>query len=193
MKFRKYFFFLLAIGLLLLSFNNYQKEEKMYQQQQTSIKIKKPKFDIPKPNIFDNAKVKDKYTFSGIGLLILPNKLKLNIKDNSSKKTLDSLAVGLIEESSDLDTKNGVVIIAGHNMKKVFSYLHKIKKNENIIIYTKRYRRTYKVNKKMIIDETDFSQFKKDKKAVLYLITCTQSEHQRLLVQALLDQEEKLS
>ena len=78
-------------------------------------------------------------------------------------------------------------------MKKVFNYLHKIKRNENIIIYTNEFIETFKVVNKQTIKETDYSHFKKQNKKVLYLITCTKKEKERLLVTALLDKEQELS
>ena len=125
--------------------------------------------------------------------MILPNKIKLNIKKDSSKKTLDSLAVGLVDGSDNLNTSNGVIIIAGHNMRKVFSYLHKIKNKEKIYIYTNKSIQTFEVVNKQTIDETDFSHFKKQNKKVLYLITCTKKEKERLLVTAILTKEQELS
>ncbi len=198
MKYKKYFFFFIFVIILLISLNDYKKEEKLYHIQQQSIKkidninIKSPVLGTVKKPLKDNV-LTFRYTYDGLGLLILPNKIKLNIKKDSSKKTLDSLAVGLVNGSDDIKDKNGSIIIAGHNMKKVFNYLHKIKRNENIIIYTNEFIETFKVVNKQTIKETDYSHFKKQNKKVLYLITCTKKEKERLLVTALLDKEQELS
>lgn len=196
MKYKKYFFFFIFVIILLISLNDYKKEEKLYHIQQQSIKkidninIKSPVLGTVKKPLKDNV-LTFRYTYDGLGLLILPNKIKLNIKKDSSKKTLDSLAVGLVNGSDDIKDKNGSIIIAGHNMKKVFNYLHKIKRNENIIIYTNEFIETFKVVNKQTIKETDYSHFKKQNKKVLYLITCTKKEKERLLVTALLDKEQE--
>lgn len=180
----------------------YWKEEKQYQKQQQKIETK---VDIEQPISFESihkqletsnkslVKASITYNFPGIGLLKFSTGLKLNIENNTNQETLDSLSLGVLKNSDSIDSNSGVLILAGHNMRRVFAYLHQIKINELVFVYTKKTKQTYQVISKMTIDETDFSNFKESSTKMLYMFTCTKTKNKRLLVTAKLIKNEDLT
>ena len=84
-------------------------------------------------------------------------------------------------KSSSLDS-NSNIILAGHNKKDIFSCLHKISINDSIKIITNKVSYNFKVIKKVIIDDTDYSYFNNKNEKILTLITCTNNNRKRLLV-----------
>lgn len=137
--------------------------------------------DIKKHNIiiskiYDNHVLYHDY----LGYIEIPNYgIKRLIKKGTSKDILDSNYVGLMNDSLD----NKRVVLAGHNIKNVFSNLHVIKLNS--LIYINNYYHIYKysVIKKVEINSNDINYLnKKYNYDVLILITCTNKNNKRLLV-----------
>lgn len=108
------------------------------------------------------------------------------VKEGSTKEILNEY-IGHISETSKYD---GNIGLAAHNRGNKYSYFARINELEegDIIIYqTKFFTRQYKVSKKIVIYETDWSVFKeKEGENKLTLITCISGKrNQRLCIQAI--------
>lgn len=110
--------------------------------------------------------------------------LTATVKEGSTNEILKEY-IGHISETSKYD---GNIGLAAHNRANKYSYFARINELEkgDIIEYkTKFYTRKYKVVKKSVIYETDWTVFKEDGKNKLTLITCiARKPNQRLCVQA---------
>lgn len=121
-----------------------------------------------------------------IGVLSI-EKIGLNatVKEGSTSDVLKEY-IGHISETSKYD---GNVGLAAHNRGNKYSYfarINELEKGDILIYQTKFYTRKYKVSKKAVILETDWSLLKDDGKNKLTLITCiAEKRNQRLCVQAI--------
>ena len=106
------------------------------------------------------------------------------VKEGSTKDTLKEY-IGHIEETSKYD---GNIGLAAHNRANQYSYfarINELEKGDSIIYETKFGTREYKVSKKLVIFETDWSVLKEQGENQLTLITCIAGKkNQRLCVQA---------
>lgn len=106
------------------------------------------------------------------------------VKEGSTNDVLKEY-VGHISETSKYD---GNIGLAAHNRGNKYSYFARINELEkgDIIVYkTKFYTRKYKVEKKIVIYETDWKVLEDDGTNKLTLITCIAGKSkQRLCVQA---------
>ena len=118
-----------------------------------------------------------------LGYIIIPKyNIKKLIKLGTENYILNQNIVGLYNNGNHLNSKEGQIILAGHNNKDVFKNIAKLKINDNIKIITVDKTNIYKVTKTKIIsinDYNDFVNYKKEKELVL--ITCM-SKNTRLLV-----------
>lgn len=106
------------------------------------------------------------------------------VKEGSTKDILKEY-VGHISETSKYD---GNIGLAAHNRLNKYSYFARINELEkgDIITYTTKFgTNQYKVNKKIVVLETDWSILQDDGTNKLTLITCiAEQKNQRLCVQA---------
>ena len=106
------------------------------------------------------------------------------VKEGSTKDILKEY-VGHISETSKYD---GNIGLAAHNRLNKYSYFARINELEkgDIITYTTKFgTNQYKVNKKIVVFETDWSILQDDGTNKLTLITCiAEQKNQRLCVQA---------
>lgn len=118
-----------------------------------------------------------------LGYIIIPKyNIKKLIKLGTEDYILNQNIVGLYNNGNNLDSKEGQIILAGHNNKDVFKNIAKLKTNDEIKIITVDKTYTYKVTKTKIISINDYNDFVNYKKAKeLVLITCM-SKNTRLLV-----------
>ena len=120
-----------------------------------------------------------------IGTLTI-EKIGLNgkVKEESTSSVLENY-IGHIEETSKYD---GNVGLAAHNRGNKYSYFARINELDNgdEIKYQTQYgQRTYVVNSKKEILETDWNPLKSTKENKLTLITCIKNKvNQRLCVEA---------
>lgn len=120
-----------------------------------------------------------------IGTLTI-EKIGLNgkVKEGSTSSVLENY-IGHIEETSKYD---GNVGLAAHNRGNKYSYFARINELDNgdEIKYQTQYgQRTYVVNSKKEILETDWNPLKSAKENKLTLITCIKNKvNQRLCVEA---------
>lgn len=130
-----------------------------------------------KENVFNN---------DVIGILTIEKiGLTATVKEGSTSDILKEY-IGHISETSKYD---GNVGLAAHNRGNKYSYfarINELEKGDILIYQTKFYTRKYKVNKKAVILETDWSLLEDDEKNKLTLITCiAEKRNQRLCVQAI--------
>ncbi len=111
--------------------------------------------------------------------------LKATVKEGSKSDTLKEY-IGHISETAKYD---GNIGLAAHNRLNKYSYFARINelKSGDIIIYqTKFGTKEYKVNKKSVIFETDWSVLEDNGTNQLTLITCIAGKrNQRLCIQAI--------
>lgn len=107
------------------------------------------------------------------------------IVSGTDRDVLDQGLVGMFVTSVSLDSEVGNVVLAGHSVDNVFQSLHDMKIGEEIQIGSYQNVYTYRITHKDYIHDDDFSCFDEiiDRK-VLTLITCTNNEHERLIVQS---------
>lgn len=130
-----------------------------------------------KENIFNN---------DVIGILTIEKiGLTATVKEGSTSDVLKEY-IGHIPETSKYD---GNIGLAAHNRGNKYSYfarINELEKGDILVYQTKFYTRKYKVNKKAVILETDWSLLEDDGKNKLTLITCiAEKRNQRLCVQAI--------
>lgn len=110
--------------------------------------------------------------------------LVATVKEGSTSDILKEY-IGHISETAKYD---GNIGLAAHNRLNKYSYFARINELEkgDIIIYkTKFNTKEYRVNKKIVIFETDWNVLKDDGTNKLTLITCIAGKkNQRLVVQA---------
>lgn len=133
---------------------------------------------------YDKEEVATDESILGI-LLIEKISLKAPIKDGSTEEIL-SKYVGHISGTSKYD---GNIGLAAHNRGTKYAYfarINELEKGDKIIYRTKFNTRTYIVNKKKVIYDTDWSNLKNTKENLITLITCIKDKpNQRLCVQAI--------
>ena len=115
-----------------------------------------------------------------LGYIYIPRfDVKRLIKDGTDLDLLDSLYVGVYYKSGFL-YGDDLIILAGHNVRNVFSCLHKIDIGDFVYIGGRDFYRKFVVYDKLVVDEynNDFF-FSRDNE--LLLITCDKKGF-RLLV-----------
>lgn len=120
-----------------------------------------------------------------LGILTI-EKINLNasVKEGSTQSILKNY-IGHITETAKFD---GNIGLAAHNRLNKYSYfarINELEKGDKIIYKTKFYTREYKVTKKVVIYDTDWSYLEKTKDNRITMITCIQDKpNQRLCIQA---------
>lgn len=111
--------------------------------------------------------------------------LRAFVKEGSTQEVLRKY-IGHISETAKYD---GNIGLAAHNRGNQYSYfarINELKKGDIIIYKTKFYERTYKVNKKVVIYDTDWSYLHTTQDNRITMITCIKNKpNQRLCVQAI--------
>lgn len=120
-----------------------------------------------------------------LGILTIDKiNLKATVKEGSTEETLKEY-IGHMIETAKYD---GNIGLAAHNRANKYSYfarINELEKGDKIIYKTKFYERTYKVNKKVVIYDTDWSYLENTKDNRITMITCIKNKpNQRLCVQA---------
>ena len=119
-----------------------------------------------------------------IGIIYFPKYNQKNeIVYGTYQAILDEDVIGMEPVSENLDKENNHIILAGHNKKGVFSVLHKLKKDDEVVIYS--HNNTYKFTVKNIeIVEANQLLYHDDQKnhKLLTLITCTNNNASRLII-----------
>lgn len=123
--------------------------------------------------IYDNHNINKEY----LGYIEIPNyNIKRLIKKGVSNKLLDNNYVGM------MDTKNNLILLAGHNIKLVFKNIHNMQKGDLITLYL-NYKTIYKVIETKEIMINDYSILNmKYKDETLMLMTCTNDSNKRFIV-----------
>ena len=121
-----------------------------------------------------------------LGILTIEKiNLKATVKEGSTEAIL-SKYIGHISETAMYD---GNIGLAAHNRLNKYSYfarLNELKTNDEIIYETKFFKRKYKVVKKQVIYDTDWSYLENTKDNRITMITCIKDKpNQRLCVQAI--------
>lgn len=81
-----------------------------------------------------------------------------------------------------LNSKNNLIVLAGHNINLVFHKIHYLKKDDIVYLYIDKIHK-YKVVSKKEIDINKYNYLNKEyQKNTLILITCTKNNNKRLLV-----------
>ena len=123
---------------------------------------------------------------SVLGILTI-NKinLKATVKEGSTQEILRDY-IGHISETASYD---GNIGLAAHNRLNKYSYFARLNELENgdeVVYKTKFYTRTYKVIKKVVIYDTDWTYLENTLDNRLTMITCIKDKPgQRLCVQAM--------
>lgn len=111
--------------------------------------------------------------------------LKATVKEGSTAEILKEY-VGHITETAKYD---GNIGLAAHNRLNKYSYfarLNELKEGDRIKYKTKFYVREYKIVKKKVIYDTDWSYLKNTNDNRITMITCIKNKpNQRLCVQAI--------
>lgn len=121
-----------------------------------------------------------------LGILTIEKiNLKATVKDGSTQEILKEY-IGHISETAKYD---GNIGLAAHNRGNEYSYfarINELEEGDKIIYKTKFYTRTYIVNKKKVIYDTDWSDLENTKDNRITMITCIKDKpNQRLCVQAM--------
>ncbi|MBE6159963.1 MAG: sortase [Lactobacillales bacterium] len=123
--------------------------------------------------IYDNYNINKEY----LGYIEIPKyNIKRLIKKGVSSEVLDKNYVGM------MDTKDNLILLAGHNIKLVFRNIHYMKKDDLINLYLEN-KTAYKVieTKKIMIN--DYSILNNEyKEETLILMTCTHDSNKRFVV-----------
>lgn len=129
-----------------------------------------------------------KITEDMIGIIEIPSiDLKYPILEGIGKDVLNN-AVGHFESSS-LPGKGSNMTLIGHNnfiLAEPFKNLHKVIEGDIVKIITTEEKYTYEVSKIYKVDPYDKSVVKESVDTKLTLITCTDKDSERLVVEALL-------
>ena len=111
--------------------------------------------------------------------------LEAPVKEGSTQEILKEY-IGHMTETAKYD---GNIGLAAHNRGNKYSYfarINELEKGDKIVYKTKFYERTYIVNKKIVIYETDWSYLQTTKDNRITLITCIKDKpNQRLCIQAI--------
>lgn len=179
-KILKYIFGVVIIAILLLSIvymssgHEYDLVElEEVQTDENFIKIK-----------YEKEEQKEEKNILGT-LIIEKIDLKAQVKEGSTQEILKKY-IGHMPETSKYD---GNIGLAAHNRGNEYSYfarINELTKGDKIIYKTKFYERTYIVNTKVVIYDTDWSYLKATKDNRITMITCIKDKpNQRLCVQAI--------
>lgn len=111
--------------------------------------------------------------------------LKAPVREGSSQEILKEY-IGQMPETAKFD---GNIGLAAHNRGNQYSYfarINELQKGDRIKYKTKFYERTYIVEKKAVIYDTDWSYLQSTKDNRITMITCIKNKpNQRLCVQAI--------
>lgn len=121
-----------------------------------------------------------------LGTLIIEKiDLKAHVKEGSTQDVLKE-HIGHMPETSKYD---GNIGLAAHNRGTKYSYfarINELEKGDEIIYKTKFYERTYIVNSKVVIYDTDWSYLQATKDNRITMITCIKERpNQRLCIQSI--------
>ena len=180
-KILKYVLGVVMAAILLLSilymFSNHEYDLIEIEEVQTdenfvNIKYEEEKVDIEDENI--------------LGILTIEKiDLKAPVKEGSTQEILKEY-IGQMPETAKYD---GNIGLAAHNRGNKYSYfarINELEKGDKIIYKTKFYERTYVVEKKTVIYDTDWSYLQSTKDNRITMITCIKNKpNQRLCVQAI--------
>ena len=180
-KILKYVLGVVMAAILLLSilymFSNHEYDLIEIEEVQTdenfvNIKYEEEKVDIEDKNI--------------LGILTIEKiDLKAPVKEGSTQEILKEY-IGQMPETAKYD---GNIGLAAHNRGNKYSYfarINELEKGDKIIYKTKFYERTYVVEKKTVIYDTDWSYLQSTKDNRITMITCIKNKpNQRLCVQAI--------
>lgn len=147
----------------------YFREEKVVDAQK---RIVSDVFDNSSPNYIDDY----------LGYLYVPKyDFKRVIKSGTDSSVLDSGFIGMHRLSGDLSSDD-LIILAGHNIKSVFSFLHSINIGDYMYINSYNFSRKFNVYDKKVVNEYDFNYLINNRNNELLLITCTRNKGERLLI-----------
>lgn len=110
-------------------------------------------------------------------------KISKLIENDASQESLDKYTVAIWNKEKDL-SKVHHLILAGHNVKTVFGPLHRIQIGDFIYIYYKDQKNVYEVVRKIEIKITETEYLEETTEKYLSLVTCTDNNQTRLLVDA---------
>lgn len=147
-------------------------EEVQTDENFVNIKYEEEKVDIEDKNI--------------LGILTIEKiDLKAPVKEGSTQEILKEY-IGQMPETAKYD---GNIGLAAHNRGNQYSYfarINELEKGDKIIYKTKFYERTYVVDKKIVIYDTDWFYLKATKDNRITMITCIKNKpNQRLCIQAI--------
>jgi len=122
----------------------------------------------------------------GIGSIEFPDyQIKRIIKQGILTSILDQGYVGFLPLSYQLDDPYGNIVLAGHNRKNAFAFLHDLKLGDTILLNTREKTFSFHIIKIDIISKTDYQYFElSNYEKILTLITCTNHDRQRLVIRA---------
>lgn len=180
-KILKYVLGIVIFAILLLSivymFSKHEYDLVKIEEVQTdenfvNIKYEEEKVDIEDKNI--------------LGILTIEKiDLKAPVKEGSTQEILKEY-IGQMPETAKYD---GNIGLAAHNRGNQYSYfarINELEKGDKIIYKTKFYERTYVVDKKIVIYDTDWFYLKATKDNRITMITCIKNKpNQRLCIQAI--------
>lgn len=184
----KYCIGIVCIAILVFSifyiFSEHEYDLTPINEIQTDEEYKDVKYDEEYENTKNVEKKIDDDTILGT-LIIDKINLKATVKDGSTDEIL-SKYIGHIENTAKYD---GNVGLAAHNRGTKYAYfarINELEEGDKIIYKTKFNTRTYTVNKKKVIYDTDWTDLKNTKENIITLITCIKNKpNQRLCVQAI--------
>ena len=177
----KYILGIVIFAILLLSiiymfskheYDLVEMEEVKTDENFINIKYEEEKVEIEDENI--------------IGLLTIEKiDLKAPVREGSTQEILKEY-IGQIPETSKYD---GNIGLAAHNRGNEYSYfarINELEKGDEIQYKTEFYERTYVVDKKIVIYDSDWSYLQPTKDNRITMITCIKDKpNQRLCVQAI--------
>lgn len=179
-KIFKFTLSVVIIAILLLSFVYMCSEHEYELADIEEIKTEKEYENI----VYERNEKNEEQNFLG-EIIIEKIGLKAFVKEGSTQEVLRKY-IGHISETAKYD---GNIGLAAHNRGNQYSYfarINELKKGDIIIYKTKFYERTYKVNKKVVIYDTDWSYLHTTQDNRITMITCIKNKpNQRLCVQAI--------
>lgn len=182
-KILKYIFVIVIIAILLLSILFITSEHEY-----ELIDVNEIETDNNYLNTIyeENEEIEQIEDESILGILTIEKiNLKAKVKEGSTQEILKSY-IGHMPETAKYE---GNIGLAAHNRGNEYSYfarINELNKGDKIIYKTKFYERTYVVNKKVVIYETDWSYLQATKDNRITMITCIANKpNQRLCIQAI--------
>ena len=121
-----------------------------------------------------------------LGILTIEKiELKAPVKEGSSQEILKEY-IGQVPETAKYDGNIGLAAHNRGNKYSDFARINELDKGDKIKYKTKFYERTYKVDKKVVIYDTDWSYLKATRDNRITMITCIKNKpNQRLCIQAI--------